>query len=124
VPVTIGSFDSVWMTIIDPDRPDRSCTILWSRSNGLFTDDEEYPDEAQENSTLPISDVDVDAITALVDGLAECSASVQIDLPRLNAGLSYDLGLSWRLDLVGSRDTRATISADLDGTHHGVDQGS
>jgi len=116
--------ENVWLTIVEPNTRNLSRSVLWSRSNGLFTDDEEYLDDAEENSTFPISDVHVDAITALVNGLAVRYPSVQIDFPRLNVGLSYDLGLSWRLDLVDGRGTLATIFADLDGTITAVDQGS
>ena len=116
--------EAVWMTIVDPDRRNRSRSVRWSWSSGLSTGDEKYLEEAEENSTFPISDVRVDAITALVDGLALRYPSVQIDLPRLDVGLSYDLGLSWRMDLVDGRGTLATIFADLDGTITAVDQGS
>jgi len=116
--------ENVWLTIVGPNTRNLSRSVLWSRSSDLYIGEEDYVEEAEENSTYPISDVDVDAITALVEGLAVRYPSVQIDLPRLDVGLSYDLGLSWRLDLVDVRGTLATIFADLDGTITAVDQGS
>jgi len=116
--------ENVWLTIVEPNTRNLSRSVLWLRSSDLYIGEEDYVEEAEENSTYPISDVDVDAITALVDGLAVRYPSVQIDLPRLDVGLSYDLGLSWRLDLVDVRSTLATIFADLDGTITAVDQGS
>jgi hypothetical protein len=43
-------------------------------------------------------------------------------MPRLSTELSYDLGLSWRMDLVDARGDLAIIFADLDGTVTVVDQ--
>ena len=58
----------------------------------------------------------------LVDGLAERYPTLQVDMPRLSTELSYELGLSWRMDLVDARGVLAIIFADLDGIVTVVDQ--
>ena len=62
--------ENVWLTIVEPNTRNLSRSVLWLRSSDLYIGEEDYVEEAEENSTYPISDVDVDAITALVDGLA------------------------------------------------------
>jgi hypothetical protein len=112
--------DGVWLTILDPDSPSRSRSIYW-RTDGLLSVGE--PQFLEEDTTFPLTVVDVDAITALVDGLADRYPALQVDMPRLDTDLSYDLGLSWRLDLVDARGPLATIFAALDGTVTVVDGG-
>lgn len=109
---------NVWMTILDPDGLGRERSIYWS-ADRLFVGEPEFMDE---DTTFPIEAIDVDAITELVDGLADRYPTLVVDLPRLDNGLSYDLGLSWRMDLIDARGTLATIFADLDGTITVVDQ--
>ena len=75
-----------------------------------------------EDTTFPISSVRPDVITALVTGLAERYPTLQIDYPRLSTELSYELGLSWRLELLDARGALATLFTDLDGTVTVVDQ--
>ncbi len=111
--------ENVWLTIVDPEAPNRSRSIYWSDYSGLSVGDAEF---MEEDTSFPISAVHVDAITALVDGLAERYPSLVIDMPRLSTELSYDLGLSWRLDLVDARGNLAIVFADLDGTVTVVDQ--
>jgi hypothetical protein len=111
--------ESVWLTIIDPESPSRSRSVYWSDGYGLSVGEPQF---MEEDSTFPVSAVHIDGITALVDGLAERYPTLQIDMPRLSTDLSYDLGLSWRMDLVDARGDLAIIFADLDGTVTAVDQ--
>jgi hypothetical protein len=111
--------ENVWMTIIDPDSSSRERSIYWSQSNGLSIGEAEF---MEEDTTFPVSAVHPEAIAALVDGLAERYPTLQIDMPRLSAQLSYELGLSWRLDLIDARGTLATVFTDLDGTVTVLDQ--
>jgi hypothetical protein len=110
---------SVWMTIIDPESPNRQRSIYWSDGGGLSVGEAEF---MEEDTTFPVSAVKVDRITALVNGLAERYPTLLIDMPRLDTALSYDLGLSWRMDLVDARGDLAIVFADLDGTVTVVDQ--
>lgn len=111
----------VWLTILDPDAPGRTRSIYFRREYGLSVGEPQF---LEEDTTFPVSLVDSDAITALVDGLGERYPTLLVDYPRLSTELSYELGLSWRLDLVDGRGAMATIFADLDGTVTVVDQGS
>ncbi len=111
--------EGVWMTVIDPESPNRSRSVYWSEGYGLSVGEAQF---MEEDTTFPISAVDIEAITDLVTGLAARYPTLQIDLPRLSTQLSYDLGLSWRMDLVDARGDLATIFADLDGTVIVVDQ--
>ena len=111
--------ENVWMTIPDPQVSGRSISILWSADRGISSGE---PVFTEVDTTFPIADVRPEAITALVDGLAQRCSTLQIDLPRLDTDLSYDLGLSWRMDLVDARGTLATIFTDLDGVVTVVDQ--
>ena len=110
---------NVWMTIIDPQSPNRERSIYWSDGYGLSVGD---PVFMEDDTTFPVSAVHPDAIVALVTGLAERYPTLQIDMPRLSTQLSYDLGLSWRMDLFDARGQLAIIFADLDGTVTVVDQ--
>lgn len=111
----------VWMTILDPEVAGRTRSLYYRlEDDRLFGGDDPRFDDEQ--ATFPITDVHIDAITALVNGLAERYPTMQIDTPRLDVGLSYDLGLSWRMDLVDARGTLATIFTDLDGTVTVVDR--
>lgn len=112
--------ENVWMTIRDPQSPRRSRGVLWSAGGALYVSDPEFAEDSDDPS-FPISAIDVDAIDALIDGLAERYPTLVVDFPRLSSSLSYELGLSWRMDLVDSRGTLATIFADLDGTVTVVD---
>ena len=76
----------------------------------------------EDDTTFPITAVHIEAITALVDGLTDRYPTLLVDMPRLSTELSYDLGLSWRMDLVDARGDLAIIFADLDGTVTVVDQ--
>jgi len=116
--------ENVWMTIVEPSRGNLSRSVSWSRSYGLYIAEEEYFEEEDEGTTFPISDVHVDAITELVDGLGARYPSLQVDMPRLSVDLSYELGLSWRMDLMDGRGSLAVLFADLDGTITVVDQGT
>ena len=111
--------ENVWMTIIDPESPSRTRSIYWSPGYGLSVGEPEF---MEDDTTFPVSAVHVDAITALVEGLAARYPTLQIDMPRLSTELSYDLGLSWRMDLVDARGDLAIIFADLDGIVTVVDQ--
>ena len=111
--------ESVWMTIIDPQSPSRERSIYWSDGYGLSVGEPQF---MEEDTTFPVTAVHVDAITSLVDGLAERYPTLQVDMPRLSTELSYELGLSWRMDLVDARGVLAIIFADLDGTVTVVDQ--
>lgn len=111
--------ENVWATIIDPESPSRERGIYWSESSGISVGEPRF---MEEDTTFPISAIRVDAITALVDGLAERYPTLQIDMPRLSIELSYDLGLSWRMNLVDARGSLAILFADLDGTVTVVDQ--
>ena len=111
--------ENVWMTIIDPQSPSRERSIYWSAGNGLYVGDPQF---MEDDTTFPVSAVHPDAIVALVDGLADRYPPLQIDMPRLSTELSYDLGLSWRMDLFDARGQLATIFTDLDGTVTVVDQ--
>jgi hypothetical protein len=110
---------NVWMTIIDPQSPSRERSIYWSDGYGLSVGEPEF---MEADTTFPVSAVHPDAIVALVNGLAERYPTLQIDMPRLSTDLSYDLGLSWRMELVDARGDLAIIFADLDGTVTVVDQ--
>ncbi len=112
--------ENVWLTILDPQSASRSMSIYWSERTGLSVGEADF---SEEDTTFPVTAVHPDAITALVDGLAARYPTLQIDLPRLSTELSYDLGLSWRMDLVDARGTLATIFTDLDGIVTVVDQG-
>ena len=111
--------ENVWMTIVDPESTSRSRSIYWSESYGLGVGAAEF---MEDDTTFPVDAIDVDAITALVNSLAERYPTLQIDTPRLSTELSYQLGLSWRADLVDARGSLAIIFADLDGTVTVVDQ--
>jgi hypothetical protein len=111
--------ENVWLTIVDPQSPSRSRSIYWSDYQGLLVDEPEF---MEEDTSFPISAVHVDSITALVEGLAQRYPTLVIDMPRLSTELSYDLGLSWRMDLVDARGDLAILFADLDGTVTVVDQ--
>ena len=108
----------VWMTMLDPDATGRERSIYWSDSR-LWVGEAEF---MEEDETFPIADLHVEAIAALLEGLAERYPTLALDTPRLSTQLSYELGLSWRVDLVDARGTLATIFADLDGTVTVVDQ--
>jgi hypothetical protein len=110
---------NVWMTIIAPQSPSRERSIYWSDGYGLSVGEPEF---MEDDTTFPVSAVHPDAIDALVNGLAERYPTLQIDMPRLSTDLSYDLGLSWRMELVDARGDLAIIFADLDGTVTVVDQ--
>lgn len=110
---------NVWMTMLDPDGLGRERSIYWSAGR-LSVGEPQFMDE---DTTFPVDAIHVEAITALVDGLADRYPTLLVDLPRLSTELSYDLGLSWRMDLVDARGTLATIFTDLDGTVTVVDQG-
>ena len=110
---------NVWMTIIDPQSPSRSRSVYWSDGSGLSVGEPEF---MEEDTTFALSAVNLDAITALVNGLAERYPTLQIDMPRLDTQLSYELGLSWRMELVDARGGLAIIFTDLDGTVTVVDQ--
>lgn len=112
--------DSVWMTIVDPQSSRRQRSIYWSADGTLSVGEAQF---MEEDTTFPVAAVRVDAITRLVNGLAERYPTLLIDMPRLDTELSYDLGLSWRMDLVDARGGLAIIFADLDGTVTVVDQG-
>jgi hypothetical protein len=111
--------ENVWMTIIDPDSSSRERSIYWSEYSGIVVGDGEF---MEEDTTFPLSSVHPEAIAALVGGLAERYPTLQIDMPRLSTELSYELRLSWRLDLIDARGTLATVFADLDGTVTVLDQ--
>jgi hypothetical protein len=111
---------NVWMTIRDPESPRRSRGIFWRASDGLFVADAEFAEDFDDPS-FPISAIHVDAIDALIEGLADRYPTLLVRLPRLSTALSYELGLSWRMDLVDSRGSLGTIFADLDGTVTVVD---
>jgi hypothetical protein len=110
---------SVWMTIIDPQSPSRERSIYWSDGYGLSVGDPQF---MEDDSTFPVSAVHPEAIVALVNGLADRYPTLQISMPRLSTDLSYDLGLSWRMELVDARGDLAIIFADLDGIVTVVDQ--
>jgi hypothetical protein len=112
--------ENVWMTIRDPESPRRSRGIFWRPGDGLYVGEAEFAEDT-DDAPFPISAIRVDAIGALIDGLVERYPTLHVDLPRLSTSLSYELGLSWRMDLVDSRGTLATIFADLDGTVTVVD---
>src|SRR6187431_1002796 len=80
---------NVLMTIIDPQSPNRERSIYWSDGYGLSVGDPEF---MENDTTFPVSAVHPDAIVALVNGLADRYPTLQIDMPRLSADLSYDLG--------------------------------
>ena len=111
--------ENVWLTIVDPESPNRERSILWSVGGRLYVGEAEY---MEEDTSFPLSAVHVDAIDELVNGLADRYPTLVIDMPRLDTGLSYDLGLSWRMDLVDARGELAIIFTDLDGTVTVVDQ--
>jgi hypothetical protein len=111
--------EGVWMTIIDPQSPSRERSIYWSDGYGLSVGEPQF---MEEDTTFPVTAVHVDAITSLVEGLAERYPTLQVDMPRLSTDLSYELGLSWRMDLVDARGVLAIIFTDLDGTVTVVDQ--
>lgn len=111
---------NVWMTIRDPASPRQSRGVLWSGDGTLSVSDPEFAEDS-DDPAFSISAIDVDAIDALIDGLVERYPTLVVDLPRLSSSLSYDLGLSWRMDLDDGRGTLATIFADLDGTVTAVD---
>jgi hypothetical protein len=111
--------DSVWLTIVDPESPSRWRSVYWNADYGLSVGEPQF---MEEDTTFPIDAVHVEAITELVTGLAERYPELQIDMPRLSTELSYDLGLSWRMDLVDARGGLAILFTDLDGTVTVVDQ--
>ncbi|MET0910367.1 MAG: hypothetical protein ABWZ99_12940 [Ilumatobacteraceae bacterium] len=111
--------ENVWMTIIDPQSRGRERSIYWAPGFGLSVGEAEF---MEEDTTFPLSAIRPDAIDALVAGLADRYPTLQIDMPRLSTELSYQLGLSWRMDLVDARGGLAIVFADLDGTVTAVDQ--
>lgn len=112
--------ENVWMTIRDPGSRSRTRSVLWSE-RGLSVGEPRF-EEDDDDPMYPIESVRIDAIAALIEGLADRYPTLLIGDPRLSSSLSYDLGLSWRLDLVDARGTLAIIFADLDGTVTVVDQ--
>ena len=111
--------ENVWFTIVDPESPNRQRSVYWSEYSGLSVGEAEF---MEEDTTFPITAVRIEAITALVDGLTDRYPTLLVDMPRLSTELSYDLGLSWRMDLVDARGDLAIVFADLDGTVTVVDQ--
>lgn len=112
--------DGCHLTIADPEVPGRTISVY-------FRGDDDYlslgePQFNERSAFYPISAVQPDAITALVEGLIAKYPTLQVDLPRLDVALSYDLGLSWRIELNDARGDLATIWADLDGQVIAVDQ--
>lgn len=112
------SDDGVWLTVIDPASPNRSRSVYWSAGR-LWLGEPEF---MEDDTTFPLSAVDPEAITALVNGLAARYPTLQIRYPTLGTEQSYDLGLSWRLDLYDARGDLAAVFADLAGTVTVVDR--
>jgi hypothetical protein len=107
---------SVYMTIADLEVPGRAISIHYD--DDLSVGEPQFDDGT---GLYPIERVDPDALVALVSGLAARYPTMKVDTPRLDVGLSYGLGLAWRMDLDDVRGTLATIWADLDGTVIAVD---
>ncbi len=59
--------------------------------------------------------VQPEPFVALIDGLIERYPTLQIDTPRFDIGLSYGLGLAWRIELNDARGRLATVWAEPDG---------
>ena len=102
---------SVYITIPDPAVPDRVISTYFNGER-LSAGDPAFNDST---GMFPIEFVRPDALVALVQGLIERYPAAQIDFPRLDVGLSYGLGLSWRIELNDARGALATVWADLDG---------
>jgi hypothetical protein len=111
--------DTCYLTIPDPDGPGRIISVYYRDSDDRLWFGE--PTFNERTAFYPIDAVRPDAITALVDGLIAEYPTLQVGLPRLDVALSYDLGLSWRIELNDARGSLATIWADLDGQVIAVD---
>ena len=57
----------------------------------------------------------------MTEGLAARFPTLRVIRPRLNPELSYELGLSWHVDLDDGRGNLGTVYTDLDGTVTVVD---
>ena len=74
-----------------------------------------------DSPTFPITAIDPAVATALTEGLASRFPTLRVVRPRLNPELSYELGLSWHVDLDDGRGNLGTVYTDLDGTVTVVD---
>jgi hypothetical protein len=102
---------SVYLTIPDPDVPGRSISV-YHNGERLSVGEPQFDEDT---GLFPIEDIHTDAIVELVHGLSERYPAMQVDTPRLDVGLSYGLGLSWRIELNDARGQLAIVWADLDG---------